>query len=294
MSWPTPGGEPPPNPNGSTPAATLPEPDAETARVPVVPAPPLVPDSPPPPPTGIISASPVGLPGIGQSATDRPPDAPVSGWVTPSVQPRPQVAEGLVIAGVFARLVAYSIDGLFLGSVNLAIFGLLGLYSVDRDETVALAVSIVLVGIDLLYFVGLWTSGWQGTIGMRLLRLRVLGASSAGTLSVNDALLRWLALSGALSILALVPGVGRYIGLLDIAWFFALLFTAVGSPLRQGLHDRWARSIVAQPAPGGSGAALIGCLILVVIVVVVLPIGILAIAGDQIRDLLIKVGESVR
>ena len=53
------------------------------------------------------------------------------------------------------------------------------------------------VGVDFLYFVGLWTSGWHGTLGMRLMRLRVLGAANATTLSFNDALLRWIALSGA-------------------------------------------------------------------------------------------------
>ena len=60
-----------------------------------------------------------------------------------------------------------------------------------------------------LYFVGLWTSGLHATLGMRLLRLRLLNAATAGTLPFNDALLRWIALSGAIAILALVPRVDR-------------------------------------------------------------------------------------
>jgi uncharacterized RDD family membrane protein YckC len=158
---------------------------------------------------------------------------------------------------------------------------------------VALIVSVGLIAIDFVYFVGLWTSGWQGTMGMRLLRLRVLGATSAQTIPLNDALLRWLALSGTLSILALVPGLGRYIGLIELAWFVALLFSAAMHPLRQGFHDRWARSVVAQPAPGGSGAALVGCIVLGVVIFVVLPILVLTLAGPEIQDILTRIGGSV-
>jgi uncharacterized RDD family membrane protein YckC len=284
MSWQTPGGEPPPEPSAPPSEPGAPEPDAQNARVP------LEPDV-PPPPTGIISAAPVGLPGA--APPTGAPDTPAAAWVTPPTRPATPLTEGLVIAGVFSRAVAYSIDAFFLGTFNLAIFGLLGLYSDDRNETVALIVSVGLIAIDFVYFVGLWTSGWQGTMGMRLLRLRVLGATSAQTLSLNDALLRWLALSGTLSILALVPGLGRYIGLVELAWFIALLFSAAIHPLRQGFHDRWARSVIAQPAPGGSGAALVGCIVLVVVILVVLPILLLTVAGPEIRDILTRIGDSV-
>ena len=294
MSWQTPGGEPPPEPSAPPSEPAAPEPDAETARMPLEPAAqtePPEPEAPAPPPTGIISAAPVGLP----SAADPmgAPGTPAAAWVTPPTRPATPVTEGLVIAGVFSRAVAYGIDAFFLGTFNLAIFGLLGLFGDDRNETVALIVSVGLIAIDFVYFVGLWTSGWQGTMGMRLLRLRVLGATSAQTLSLNDALLRWLALSGTLSILALVPGLGRYIGLVELAWFVALLFSAAIHPLRQGFHDRWARSVIAQPAPGGSGAALVGCIVLVVVILVVLPILLLTVAGPEFRDILTRIGDSV-
>jgi uncharacterized RDD family membrane protein YckC len=312
MSWPPAGGDPP------TPDPAVPEPDAETARVPIEPAlptappsgaeppappsepaiaPPLTPDAPSPTPTGIISAQPVGLPGSVEppvaGPTSAQPNVPVGAWVVPTAQAVTQVGEGLVVAGVFARVVAYVIDALILGSINLAIFGALGLFDTNRDETLVLIASIVVVGIDFAYFVGLWTSAWHGSLGMRLLGLRVLGAVSHGGISLNDALLRWLALSGALAILALVPGVGRYIGLLEIAWFLILLFTTASTQLHQGLHDRWARTVVAQRAPGGSGAAIVGCLALVVIVGVVIPLAIVALAGDQLQDILIEIGKSV-
>lgn len=276
-----------------------PEPDAETARVRVgetgqeaptpVPEPPLTPP-PPPPPAGIISADPVGWTGP-EATGNADPNAPVVAWAAPA--PPPQVTEGLVIAGVFARLVAYSVDVLILLCVNLAVNGILGIYTASQDDPLALVISGVLIGVECLYFVGLWTSGWQGTLGMRLLKLRVLGAVTAGTLSANDALLRWLALSGAASILTLVPGIGPYIGLAGLIWVIALLVTASTNPLHQGLHDRWARSVIVQPAPGGSGAAVVTCLIVIVLLVVVLPLAFLAIAGDQIQEILSKMGDSI-
>ena len=90
---------------------------------------------------------------------------------------------------------------------------------------------------------------------MRLLRLRVLNATTAGSLPFNDALLRWLGLTGAIGILGLVPGIDRYIGLIGAVWLLVLLITTGTDRLRQGLHDKWARSVIVQPAPGGSGLA---------------------------------------
>ena len=203
------------------------------------------------------------------------------------------VTEGLVIAGTFTRLVAYAADLLFLGAIGVAIEGTLGLFDAGRDENLALIVSGILVGIDFLYFVGLWSSGLQATLGMRMLRLKILAASSAATLSPNDAVLRWLALSGAVAILTLVPGVSGFIGLLSLVWLVVLLGTTAMHPLHQGLHDRWARSVVVQPAPGGSGAAFATCLIMVVLVVLVLPLLALALAGDQVVQLLSQIGTSI-
>lgn len=284
MSWQTPGEDPPPEP-------VTPPPDP--GAVPTAdPAPPLTPA--PRPPVGIISAEPVGLSGPAQGATGGPPaDGPLVAWTMPAPQAAVPVTEGLVIAGVFSRLVAYSADSLLLGALNVAVSGLLGLYGEGRDETLALIVSGVVIGVEFLYFVGLWSSGLQATLGMRLLRLRILGAATAGTLSTNDAVLRWLALSGAVSILTLVPGIGPSIALLSVAWVLVLLISTGTNRLHQGLHDRWARSVVVQPAPGGSGAAVVTCLVLVVLFGVVLPLIALALAGDQLQEILSQIGNSI-
>jgi uncharacterized RDD family membrane protein YckC len=313
MSWQTPDGDPPPDSAAQPPDATAPEPDAETARFPVAETPradqvppaapePETPDAPdlapdaPPPPAGIISAAPVGWTGPGDSSSGAPADGPVVPWSAPVAPVATAVgpaSEGVVIARVFPRVVAYVVDGLLLGAIGLVVGIPLGMYDADRDPTTAFLVGAVLVLVDLLYFIGLWTSGLQGTVGMRLLRLRVLNAATAGTLPLNDALLRWIGLAGAIGILGLVPGLASYVGLIGAVWLLVLLITTATNPLRQGLHDRWARSVVVQPAPGGSGLAFATCLILVVLFGIVLPIAGIAIYGDQLRDLLTEIGNSV-
>ncbi|TFG68036.1 MAG: hypothetical protein E4H24_04660 [Thermomicrobiales bacterium] len=290
ISHETPDQEPPLGPPSEP---TVPEPDAETARVPIDPL--------TPPATGLISAKPVGWTSPADESSAGAPgatppessDAPPAGWTPPVPQAALSGAEGMVISGVFSRAVAYAIDVSMLASLNFGVQWALGLFSEARDETLFLIVTAVLITFDLIYFVGLWTSGWHATLGMRLMRLRILGAVNAGTLSFNDALLRWLALTGAITILAVVPSIASTIGFISLVWVVVLLLTTVMNPLRQGLHDRWARSVVVQPAPGGSGVAVIGCLVLTVVLFVVVPIGLLLLAGDQVRDLLIDIGNSV-
>jgi hypothetical protein len=129
---------------------------------------------------------------------------------------------------------------------------------------------------------------------MRLMRLRILGAANATTLSANDALLRWLALSGAFAIVALVPGIGTSLGLIGLLWLLALLITTATNPLHQGLHDRWARSVVVTPAPGSIGPAVIGCLVIVVLLFFVLPLLFTTFFGDQLQEIFDEIGRSVR
>ncbi len=203
------------------------------------------------------------------------------------------VINGLVIAGTFTRLVAYAADLLLLSAIGVVVDGALGLFDVGRDASLAVVVGGVLVGVDFLYFVGLWTSGLRATLGMRMLRLQVVDAVTSKSMSVNDAVLRWLALSGAVAILTLVPGVSGFIGLLSLVWLAVLLGTTAMNPLHQGLHDRWARSVVVQPAPGGSGLAFATCLIMAVFVFVLLPVIALLLAGDQVAQILSQIGNSV-
>jgi uncharacterized RDD family membrane protein YckC len=260
------------------------EPNADTARVPTEPWSPAA---------GLISAEPVGWGG----AAPEPPGGrsgpdPAAASTTPGPASAPG-RDGTVISGVFTRVVAYTIDISLLTAINVAVESWAGVFTEEPDMTRALVVAIGLVTFDLLYFVLFWTSGLHATLGMRLMRLQIFSVSDASSLSFNDAILRWLALTGAIAILALVPSVAPSIGLLSMLWLIVLLATTAMHPLRQGLHDRWARSVIVQPAPGGSGLAIVGCLVLIVVLVVVLPVLVLAVYGDRIRDVMLEVSRSV-
>jgi uncharacterized RDD family membrane protein YckC len=305
MSSQSPDGDPPPDP--VRPPPDDPSPDAETARFPVAETPP--PETAPPlepgtagapdepPPAGIVSAAPVGWTAPSDPAPrDAHADGPVVPWSPPVAAVAPTigaVGEGLVIARVFPRVVAFAVDAILLGLIGVAVSLPLGLYDVDRDPTVALIVSVILVAVDLVYFVGLWTSGLHATVGMRLLQLRILDAATAKTVPLNDALLRWIALTGAVAILGLVPGIDNSVALIGAVWTLILLITTGSDRLRQGLHDKWARTVVVQPAPGGSGLAFATCLVLVVLFGFILPVAGLLLYGDELRDILVQIGNSV-
>ena len=303
MSWQTPSADPPPDPSTRVPPdPAVPEPPSSTGptdpttRVPLpepAAAEPSTPGSTPPPAAGLISAAPVGwaAPDRG-AASGGQPGGPEVAWAPPGPTVAATVAEGFVIAGVFSRVVAYVIDLAILSGANVALAWPLGLYDVGADATVGLLVSLVFLGVGAVYFVGLWRSGWQATVGMRLIGLRVLGAVDAATIPLNAAVVRWLALSGIVSIVALIPGTLGLFGLVSLVWILVLLLTTATNPLHQGMHDRWAGSVVAQRAPGGSGAAVVGCLVMLALAIA-LPIIAVALSYDRLREILSQVGNSI-
>lgn len=244
--------------------------------------------------TGIISAAPVGW-----SAPDRAAepagDQPVVAWAPPAatVAAAPSaVGEGLVIAGTFTRLVAFAIDGLLLFLISFLLGYVVGYYQRDASPTTAYIVNIASIVIGAAYYVVLWRSGWHATLGMRLMRIQVLGAINGATLGLDQAVIRWLALIGIVQAALLIPVAPSLVGFVAFIWLVLLLVTTATNRLHQGVHDRWAGSVVVQPAPGGSGAAIIGCLVLLAIFLVV-PFAMAVVLSDAVRDILSQVGQSI-
>jgi uncharacterized RDD family membrane protein YckC len=276
MSSQTPGGDPPPTP------PTQPTPDADA------------PTTAEPRPTGIISAAPVGWTGPTEGPAAQP-DQPVVAWAPPAAAAAAPatVVEGMVIAGVFSRVVAYTIDLALLLALNISVGALLGTYEPGASmTTTALLAGLALVAVDAVYFIGLWRSGWQATVGMRLLQLRVVRAVDAATLPLNPAAVRWLAVSGVLSIVSVLPTAASWLGLFGLVWIVVLLVTTATDRLHQGLHDRWAGSVVVQPAPGGSGAAVVGCLVMIFLLFLI-PFVVVLLNGDAFRELVTNYGNSI-
>lgn len=232
------------------------------------------------PPSPLISWTP------SSSASEMPPaDAvPLVGWQLPVASAQPLTVDGYAIASTWARLVAYAIDASLVAIIPV----FLSFWAVDftglmRDAIEAsrsgggastfvtpvtmasTLVTVVSVGISFLYFVGFWTSSGGATLGMRGLRMRVVDARSRESLTLGQAIRRWVALGAPLSLLGLIPALQSAIGLAGLGLSLVLLITVASDDQRQGLHDKFAGTIVGRSVTSGAGATAVGCLLLIAI-----------------------------
>lgn len=272
----------PPDPSGA--------PAAAPADTPSEPASPLISWS----PSGGTAppASPPGSPAAGEQA-------PVVGWAAPSDARQASPIAGYVVAGTGSRVVAYIIDGVLLAIVSLVIASIADpdLFDPTTPPVATRSMPLLLtgligIGIDYAYYVGLWTSRGRATLGMRLLRIHVIDQRRDEPLKLVPASARWLLVTGAFSILLLLPIAQEIMGLAIIIWSIVLLASVINNPLRQGIHDQAAGSLVVQRVGVRSNAAVVGCLLLVLLFVV-WPIVALIALGPQMEEFLLEVGQSI-
>jgi len=284
---PPPASEPPPGPPPQAPAPW--------------PAPAAAPGYPP----GYVPAGPGGPAG----------GAPGMAWAPPAA-----AMPGLEYAGAFPRLVAYLVDGLILGVIGLLLSipaWVIAARSIDWSEIVrgsmaanrydsidafgtgflvaSLIASLIALVIQLLYFVLFWTSGARATLGMRLLGLQVANAADGRTITMGQAVRRWLTFGQWLGLVAFIPVVGAVSGIVQLVWSLVILASTATSPTKQGVHDRIADSVVVQPRGGSGNAWVVGCLVIVAFVVIICVVSIVALIflGGQISGILDEVGNSV-
>lgn len=173
--------------------------------------------------------------------------------------PIPAAPTGLVYADVPNRAIAYIIDIIIVGIVAAIVNGILGGmglaavtvrpdFTVDVNYAGTLVQGIVGLLISAAYFIYTWTS-MRATLGMRVLGMQIGNAADGKTLTTDQALRRYLALS-APSILSQVlwplPLIGLIVGLLSFAWFLYLVYTTATSPTKQGWHDVFASTMVVK------------------------------------------------
>jgi uncharacterized RDD family membrane protein YckC len=196
---------------------------------------------------------------------DSPPAAPppASGWTAPASAGAPAAASsGLVYADVPNRAIAYIVDAIILFVINLVVGIVLGAIlgptvSIDFDSgqvttnwgsaVVSAIVSTLITG---LYFVYTWTS-MRGSPGQRMLGMQVGNASDGATITMDQAIRRWIFLGapfGIASALAGAGGLGLIIGLAGFAYFIYLLVSTAQSPTKQGFHDKQANTVVVKAA----------------------------------------------
>jgi uncharacterized RDD family membrane protein YckC len=178
---------------------------------------------------------------------------------------------GLYYADVPNRIIAQVIDAIIVGIVSLIVFAVLAsivgapttLTTVPdpnsilgvRFETHTNFVSVLIntlvaAALSAGYYIYTWTA-MRGTIGQRLLGMQVGNATDGATITMEQAVRRWLAVGGAFTLaqaLNPLPGLGLLIGLASLVWVIALLVTTAQSPTKQGLHDKFAGTVVVKAA----------------------------------------------
>jgi uncharacterized RDD family membrane protein YckC len=175
---------------------------------------------------------------------------------------------GQLLADAPHRAVALLVDMIVLGLIGIVVAATLGnaLGGLVTDRTLESAggeleigpfaiVLVVVLALSLGYFVACWTR-WQATIGMRLLGLAILDDGGGHHLSPGQAMIRWL-LVGIAATIATVPVfvpvlLAVLLAIVALAALVGLLVTIGQSPTRQGLHDRYAGSIVTTGPRGRS------------------------------------------
>jgi uncharacterized RDD family membrane protein YckC len=196
---------------------------------------------------------------------------PASGWAAaPAPTPIPGHA-GLFYADVPNRIIAIIIDAIIVGIIGLIIslvlFSIIGpatevktindpnsILGVRLETSTNWVPTIVsaLFGLALSagYYIYTWTA-MRGTIGQKALGMQVGNAADGASLTMEQAIKRWLALGGVFALaqfLNPLPGLGILIALASFVWVIALLYTTATSPTKQGLHDRYAGSVVVKAA----------------------------------------------
>ena len=167
-------------------------------------------------------------------------------------------------AGLFYADVPNRIMALIIDIIVLSVFGFIlalllgGLVTApgaldspggQLDVVAFLVVALLQLGLSFAYFGYLWTA-MRATLGMRLLGLRIGDESDGHAIDWRQALTRWLLLgipSIVASLAAYVPDmIAVILSLLGIGWLLLLLYTMAQSPTKQGLHDRYAHTIMVK------------------------------------------------
>jgi uncharacterized RDD family membrane protein YckC len=213
--------------------------------------------------------------------------APLVNWTAPDSEPRggsEEVAQGIVLAGILIRIAAFLVDVFILGALAIAITLITASLIRDRATGDVIAATVVAI-LGVAYFAIAWLSPWAATPGQRLGQLRVVDATSLESIDARRAILRSFLLGSALSLLSFPAEVSRYVEIIAVVWAMILLGSLVFDGRRQGLHDRWARTLVVKPATAGAGPLAIGCF-LIVLLILLAPFVVATATGPLLRQVL--------
>lgn len=177
-----------------------------------------------------------------------PPGAPgVTAWLGPEDESdaRPKIHAATVGRRVGAYLFDCGVVYLvFLIMESIAAMVFLHSITTAIDERTYILLGLAGGVWQLVYFTASWAL-WRGTLGQRVLHLRVSDATTGKALSWLDAVVRWAVLQGPFALATVVPVAARGpVLLMAPIWTIFLLYSTTNDPDSRGLHDRFLNSRV--------------------------------------------------
>jgi uncharacterized RDD family membrane protein YckC len=168
---------------------------------------------------------------------------------------------GVALADMPDRLIAFVIDAIILGIVGFIVstittsilgdnyLGIFGLAGGKVPSLISTIVAVaILAAVSAGYFVYMWTRMGGSTVGMRLMKVRVVDATTGGPINQSQAINRWLTLGLPLALYQFYGWslIGWLIALIAFGFLVYLVITTAQSPTRQGFHDKFAKTAVAK------------------------------------------------
>jgi uncharacterized RDD family membrane protein YckC len=216
----------------------------------------------------VPGSGPAAPPPASWQSTPQPPSGGTAtsgaSWTPASAGSAPVAgAPGLFYADVPNRVIAYIIDVILIAIVNFIIGAVIGgamggLINTNPQSpgfgtvnTGAIFITGILgLIVSAAYFIFMW-SNRRATVGMQLLGMQIGDEKNGSTITTSQAGIRWLVLSApgvAAQVFNSLPVVGLLISLAGLIWVIVLLYTTAQSPTKQGLHDKYAKTMIVKAA----------------------------------------------
>jgi uncharacterized RDD family membrane protein YckC len=225
-----------------------------------------------------MEPNPSEMPSGSPEAPAPPPQAPTPPPQAPQMPPPPQMPPqpawmqnltstapvpgpaGLFYADLPNRIIAYIIDMILLAIVGVVIGAITGSFmpvvSFDLvngfhyNYFAAIINAAIGAAVSAGYFIYTWTN-MRGTVGMKVLGMQIGSEKDGATLTMDQAIRRWLAVGGWITIVSALnplPLLGLLIALVALGYVIYLLYTTAQSPTKQGFHDHFVGSMVVKAA----------------------------------------------
>ena len=146
------------------------------------------------------------------------------------------------VAGAGRRFLGFLVDAVLLTVVSLIVHRVLDPGS-RRTLLVSLGMMVVVASYEIVAI-----ACWGRTIGKTVVGTRVVAAADHSAPGWHRATLRWAVVVGPLFFTVWLPrGIGQWIDpILGNIWMIVVYVGVLSHPLRQGLHDRVAGTLVVE------------------------------------------------